>query len=254
MTNKSLGQHWLRDRGVLEAIVTNADIKTGDTVLEVGPGLGTLTSVLLSQAKLVVAVEFDEELARKLPAQFPGKNLQVIQEDFLTFDLGNLPKDYRVVANVPYYITAKIIHKLLNAANPPIVTVLLVQKEVAQRIASPKRSLLSISVEVFTEATLGIEVPAKFFAPPPKVDSQAVILARRPEPLVASSDQKAFFRLVKAGFSEKRKKLRSSLAGGLQLEKTKVEKLLATAGISPDARAEELAVASWQKLATLIAR
>ncbi len=134
------------------------------------------------------------------------------------------------------------------------MTTLLVQKEVAQRIASPKRSLLSISVEVFTEATLGIEVSAKFFTPPPKVDSQVVILARRPEPLVAARDQKGFFRLVKAGFSEKRKKLRSSLAGGLQLEKSRVEELLALAGIPPDARAEELTVASWQKLATLIAR
>ncbi len=254
MPNKSLGQHWLRDRGVLEDIVASASIAPDDTVLEVGPGLGTLTSVLLTRAKQVVAVEFDEELARKLPAQFPGKNLQVIQEDFLTFDLGNLPKDYQVVANVPYYITAKIIHKLLNASNPPVTTVLLVQKEVAQRIVSSKRSLLSISTEVFTEATLGIEVPAKFFTPSPKVDSQVVILTRRPEPLVTPSDQKAFFRLVKAGFSEKRKKLRSSLAGGLQLEKNQVEELLALAGIPPAARAEELVVASWQKLATLIAR
>lgn len=254
MINKSLGQHWLRDRGVLENIVTSANIKADDIVLEVGPGLGTLTSVLLASAKQVIAVEFDPELAHKLPAQFPGKNLQVIHEDFLAFDLGSLPKNYKVVANVPYYITAKIIHKLLTADSPPAMTVLLVQKEVARRIVSKKRSLLGISVEVFTEATLGIEVLAKFFTPPPKIDSQVVILTRRKEPLVAAGQQKPFFRLVKAGFSEKRKKLRSSLAGGLQLEKSQVEELLAGAGIQPDARAEELTVASWQKLATLIAR
>ncbi len=197
-------------------------------------------------------MEFDENLARKLPAQFPGKRLAVINEDILAFDLGNLPKDYKVVANVPYYITAKIIQKLLNANNPPVVTVLLVQKEVAERLVSPKRSLLSLSVEVFTQARLGIEVPAKFFTPPPKVDSQAVILTRRDLPLVPPHAQKAFFRLAKAGFSEKRKKLRSSLAGGLHLEKSQVEELLAQANILPDARAEELTVANWQELAKLI--
>ncbi len=252
MPNKSLGQHWLRDRPILEDIVSAAGIENNDTVLEIGPGLGTLTSVILARAQQVTAVEFDENLARKLPAQFPGKNLNVIHDDFLTFDLGTLPRDYKVVANVPYYITAKIIQKLLGAANPPITTALLVQKEVAQRIVSPKRSLLGISVDVFTEARLGVQVPAKFFTPPPKVDSQVVILTRRPKPLVPFSEQKPFFRIMKAGFSEKRKKLRSSLAGGLQLEKSHVEEILAGAHIPPDARAEELTVAEWQKLVKMI--
>lgn len=252
MANKSLGQHWLHDRTILETIVRDAELHKDDTVLEVGPGLGTLTSVILSHAKEVIAVEFDEALAGKLPAQFPGKNLKVINEDVLTFDLVRLPQGYKVVANVPYYITAKIIQKLLTASNPPLISVLLVQKEVAERIVSHKRSLLSIGAEVFTKASLGVEVPAKFFTPPPKVDSQVVVLCRRKQPLVAAIDQKAFFRLVKAGFSEKRKKLRSSLAGGLRIEKGEVEKLLKQAGIAADARAEELTVAEWQKLATLI--
>ncbi len=252
MINKSLGQHWLHDRTILKKISHEAELHDQDTVLEVGPGLGTLTSVILGHAKQVVAVEFDETLARKLPKQFPGKNLKVINEDVLTFDLAQLPQDYKVVANVPYYITAKIIQKLLTADNPPLISVLLVQKEVAERIVSRKRSLLSISAEVFTEANLGVEVPAKFFTPPPKVDSQVVVLKRRKEPLVSVAEQKAFFRLVKAGFSEKRKKLRSSLAGGLHIEKDQVEKLLKRAHVSPDARAEELTVAAWQKLATLI--
>ena len=254
MPNKSLGQHWLHDRATLENIVAYAHLQPVDTVLEVGPGLGTLTSVLLRYAQTVTAIEFDENLARKLPAQFPGKNLKVIHEDFLTIDLSQFPKNYKVVANVPYYITAKIIQKLLTSGNPPLLSVLLVQKEVAKRIASPKRSLLSISTEVFTETSLGIEIPAKFFTPPPKVDSQVVVLRRRAQPLVSPEDQKTFFRVVKAGFSEKRKKLRSSLAGGLQREKSHIENILHEAKISPDARAEELTVANWLELATLIGK
>ena len=252
MPNKSLGQHWLRDRELLEDIAACAELSFNDTVLEVGSGLGTLTSVLLGHAGKVVAVEFDETLAHNLPAQFPGKNLQVLHDDILTFDLSQLPSGYKVVANIPYYITAKIIQKLLSADNSPALIVLLVQKEVAERIVSGKRSILSLSVEVFTKASLGAEVPARFFTPPPKVDSQVVILRKRNVSLVKQAEQKQFFQLVKAGFSEKRKKLRSSLAGGLHIEKSQVEQLLAAAHIRPDARAEELTVADWQKLATII--
>ena len=237
---------------MLQQIVAYAGLNSDDTVLEIGSGLGTLTSVLLGYADKVVAVEFDETLAHNLPAQFPGKNLQVLHDDILTFNLSQLPSDYKVVANIPYYITAKIIQKLLGANNPPELIVLLVQKEVAERVVSDKRSILSLSVEVFTEASLGAEVPAHFFTPPPKVDSRVVILRKRQAPLVSESEQKQFFRLVKAGFSEKRKKLRSSLAGGLRIEKSQVEQLLAKVSISPDARAEELTVADWKKLATII--
>jgi 16S rRNA (adenine1518-N6/adenine1519-N6)-dimethyltransferase len=251
-TNKSLGQHWLRDRELLEDIAACAELTSSDTVLEVGSGLGTLTSVLLGHADKVVAVEFDETLARNLPAQFPGKNLQVLHDDILTFNLSQLPKNYKVVANIPYYITAKIIQKLLTAPTPPSLIVLLVQKEVAERIVSGKRSLLSISVEVFSEASLGPEIAARFFTPPPKVNSQVLILHKREVSLVAEPEQKQFFLLVKAGFSEKRKKLRSSLAGGLHIEKSQVEELLKVAHIRRDARAEELSVADWQKLATII--
>src|SRR5665811_659469 len=125
--NKSLGQHWLKDREVLAHIADCAELSPDDTVLEIGPGLGTLTSELLRRSKKVVAVEFDGELARKLPAQFPGKNLEVITSDILSFDLSILPKGYVVVANVPYYITSKIIQMLITAANRPRTAVLLVQ-------------------------------------------------------------------------------------------------------------------------------
>lgn len=250
MPDKSLGQHWLRDRLVLEHIADCADVQSDDMVLEIGPGLGTLTSELLRRADSVTAVEFDANLAKKLPGQFPGKNLTVINDDILQFDLSQLPPGYKVVANVPYYITSKIVQKLMTADNKPSVAVLLVQKEVAERIAARPgdMSILAISAQVFAEASLGDVVPAELFTPPPKVDSQVVILRARDQPLVAPADEKAFFRVVKAGFSAKRKKLRSSLSGGLGISKQDVEQLLQKADISPDARAEDLAISDWLRL------
>lgn len=248
--NKSLGQHWLHDRSVLQHIADCAQIQPEDTVLEIGPGLGTLTAELLRRAQKVIAVEFDPELARKLPGQFPGKDLTVINEDILQFDLTGLPKDYKVVANVPYYITSKIVQKLMTAENKPSVTVLLIQKEVAQRLAAREgdMSILAISAQVYAEASLGDEVPAELFTPPPKVDSQVVVLNTRSAPLIPKDQEKAFFRVVKAGFSAKRKKLRSSLAGGLGISKQDTEILLHKVAISPDVRAEDLSITEWQRL------
>ena len=245
--NKSLGQHWLKDPEILADIADAADLTTDDTVLEIGPGLGTLTSRLLARAGKVIAVEFDESLARKLPAQFPGKNLEVIYQDILRFDTSTLSKNYKIVANVPYYITGKIISKFSEAQNPPSLMVLLVQKEVAERlVAKPgEYSLSGLAAQIYHEVNLGSVVSAEFFAPPPKVDSQVVTLERRAEPLVPLDQQTAFFRLAKAGFSAKRKKLRSSLAGGLNIEKTEVEKLLDQANIPENSRAEDLSIDQW---------
>lgn len=247
--NKSLGQHWLTDPEILAGIADEAELGADDTVLEIGPGLGTLTSRLLARAKEVVAVEFDPALARKLPGQFPGKNLTVKHQDILQFDPSGLPKGYKVVANVPYYITSKIVQKFSESKNPPSLMVLLVQKEVAERLAAGAGdySVLAISAQIFHEVYLGDVVPAEFFTPPPKVDSQVVILRRRQRPLVLEGSQPEFFRLIKAGFSAKRKKLRSSLAGGLRLEKSEIEKVLSAAGVSPDSRAEDLSIEEWQR-------
>ena len=254
--NKSLGQHWLKDREVLARIADCAELSLEDVVLEIGPGLGTLTSELLRRAKKVVAVEFDSELARKLPAQFPGKDLDVVTSDILSFDLSVLPKDYVVVANVPYYITSKIVQMLMTATNKPRVAVLLVQKEVAQRLAAKPgdMSILGLSAQLFAEVTLGDIVPAVFFTPPPKVDSQVVILETRQSPYLTDVSEQDFFRVVKAGFSEKRKKLRSSLSGGLKISKPEAEELLSAAGIDPDARAESLGLDAWVSLAHIVAR
>lgn len=255
MPKKELGQHWLKDRDILAAIADEAELTSSDTVLEIGPGLGTLTSEILRQAGAVVAVEYDEDLARKLPAQFPGKQLQVVNADILQFDLSDLPEGYKVVANVPYYITSKIVQRLSEAANMPSIAILLVQKEVAERIAARpgEMSMLSVSAQVFFEARLGVEVPARYFTPPPKVNSQVVVLHRREVPLVSSAEQKTFFRIVRAGFSERRKKLRSSLAGGLRLEKEAIDTLLEQAGVSPEARAQELSIDQWRTLAEHLA-
>lgn len=251
---KSLGQHWLKDRQVLADIAEAAEITPLDTVLEIGPGLGTLTSELLRRAEKVIAVELDEELAAKLPGQFPGKTLQVVNEDILDFDLSILPKNYIVVANVPYYITSKIIQKLLTSDNKPKTTVLLIQKEVAVRLAAEpgNMSILSISAQIYGEVELDQLVPAHFFTPPPKVDSQVVVIKTRKTPLIAPNDEKRFFKVVKAGFSAKRKKLRSSLSAGLGLSKSEVETILTQVGISPDDRAEALAINQWIDLMKIV--
>lgn len=250
MPNKSLGQHWLQDRQVLSLIAEEAAITEQDTILEIGPGLGTLTSELLKRAKAVIAVEYDSELARKLPGQFPGKNLTVIHQDILQFDLNQLPKGYKVVANVPYYITSSIVEKLMTAPNRPSLTVLLVQKEVACRLAAKPgdMSVLAVATQVFADVSLSEVVRRELFFPEPKVDSQVVILKTLKQPRVEAEDQKRFFRIVKAGFREKRKKLRNSIAAGLAISTPEAEKLLERTGIDANNRAQDLSIEEWLRL------
>lgn len=259
--NKSLGQHWLRDGVVLDGIAEEAEIKNGDFVLEIGPGLGTLTSSLLKFAGKdgeVLSVEFDENLAKKLPAQFPGKNLTVKNTDFLDFDLSKLPKNYKVAANVPYYITSKIIEKLLTSENKPSIAALLVQKEVAERICakSGDLSVLSIASQIYADCELGQFVPRELFTPPPKVDSQVVILKiLEKNKLECFNEQnntriseKQFFRIVKAGFTARRKKILKALSANLALSKEQTIEILIQAKVSPDARAQELTIENWLEI------
>lgn len=246
---KELGQHWLKDPVILQSICDQANLTTSDLVLEIGPGMGTLTQVLAARAKKVIALEFDPELASYLQIKDNLKNVDVINGDILKFDLTKLPKGYKVVANLPYYITSKIIRLLLESPNPPSVAVLLVQKEVAERLAAQpgQMSILAISAQFYADVTLGPIVTAKKFSPPPKVDSQVVILKHR-GPKFADIDSKNFFHIVKAGFSEKRKTLRNSLSGGLNMPKVEVEQLLQAAQIDPLARAEALSLEDWYRL------
>jgi len=247
---KSLGQHWLRDEPSLTAMADAANVTPEDTVLEIGPGLGTLTQVLVHRAKQVVAVEFDRELAEDLSARVMASNLEVVQQDILQFDLTSLPPNYKVAANIPYYLTSKIVRTLLESPNPPAITSLLVQKEVAERMAAApgELSVLGVSVQFYCEAALGKVVPAALFTPPPEVDSQIIALTRRSAPLFTDVTPKAFFRVVKAGFAEKRKMLRSSLSGGLHISKEAADALLIKANISSQARAQELSLEDWHRL------
>jgi 16S rRNA (adenine1518-N6/adenine1519-N6)-dimethyltransferase len=159
-----------------------------------------------------------------------------------------------VVANVPYYITAKIVKYLLNSSNSPKTIVLLVQKEVAERLAAKPGdlSILAISAQVYAEVSLDVLVSAHYFTPPPKVESQVVVMHRRNEPLLKPSEERAFFRIVKAGFSSKRKKLRSSLSAGLGIAKSEAEEILNRAGINPNDRAEALAISQWIDLMRIV--
>jgi 16S rRNA (adenine1518-N6/adenine1519-N6)-dimethyltransferase len=250
LPKKSLGQHWLKDVATLEAICEAADLNPADTVLEIGPGLGDLTRQLVKRAGQVIAVEVDQNLATDLSNQVLAANLEIFYGDILKFDLTNLPLNYKVVANIPYYLTSNLIRVLSESANSPAMMVLLVQKEVAQRLAaSPgQMSLLALSAQLYYEPTLGPVVAAELFDPPPKVDSQLIILKCRRQPLFADLDTKTFFRLAKAGFAGRRKKLRGSLSAGLRISKTDADKLLAAAGINGDRRAQELSLQDWHKL------
>lgn len=250
MTKKSLGQHWLYDKKVLAAIADEAQIKPGEVVLEIGPGTGTLTAELLSRDAKVIAVEKDEALAAKLVTNFGDRLKKLHVGDILEFDLSELPSNYKVVANIPYYLTSNLVRLLSETSNPPNLMVLLVQKEVAERICAGtgQMSVLGVSAQLYHECSLGQVVPADLFTPPPKVDSQVVILKRRPKPLFDNLDEKQFFRIVKAGFSQRRKKLRSSLSGGLSLTKDQADQILNSVGIDKNVRAQELSLSDWHKL------
>jgi 16S rRNA (adenine1518-N6/adenine1519-N6)-dimethyltransferase len=247
---KSLGQHWLDDEASLEAMVTAAGVQSTDTVLEIGPGLGPLTKLLVGQAAQVIAVEFDDNLARDLPSRVPAANLRVVHEDILRFDLTQLPPDYKVAANIPYYLTSKLLQVLCESQNPFSQASLLIQKEVAERVCAQPggMSMLSVSVQFYCQASLGKPVPAEFFTPPPKVDSQILKLVRRTQPLFPDIDTKQFFRVVKAGFSQRRKTILNSLSAGLHLSREQTTQLLQQAHIPPTTRPQNLSLSDWHGL------
>lgn len=250
-TKKQLGQHWLRDEESLLAMCEAAGVTHEDTVLEVGPGLGTLTEKLLQIGATVQAVEFDTDLIGGLQKRFgSNKKFSLQHQDIMRFDLSRLPKGYKVVANIPYYLTSNLLRRLHESDNQYSKAALLVQKEVAERVcAAPGRmSLLSVSVQYYAHVSLGRLVPAELFEPAPKVDSQILCLTRRQAPMFPDIDEKRFFRLVRAGYSERRKMLRSSLSGGLGISKTEAEELLTRAQIDPSRRPQTLSLDDWKSL------
>ena len=247
---KSLGQHWLYDEDSLQAMCDMSNVGPSDEILEIGPGLGTLTEKLVKSAKRVTAVEFDYELAGDLPKKVHVKNLVVFNQDILRFDLTKLPKDYKVIANIPYYLTSNLVRVLSETNNPPQSVTILIQKEVAERLAAKPgaMSLLSVTAQMYFEPSLGRVVPAELFTPPPKIDSQIIHLQRRPLPLYGSQDPKTLFRVVKAGFSNRRKTLLNSLSAGLRISKDETRLILEKTDINHQLRPQDLSLETWIKL------
>ncbi|MCC6188866.1 MAG: 16S rRNA (adenine(1518)-N(6)/adenine(1519)-N(6))-dimethyltransferase RsmA [Anaerolineales bacterium] len=252
---KRLGQNFLVDDIALGKVAAAAELQPDDTVLEIGPGLGSLTRYLAEAAQRVIAVEVDGALLPALEETLrPYDNVEVIQADILRLNLASvagLSPGYCVVANIPYYITSAIVRHLVEAPVAPSRIVLTVQREVAERmVAQPDdMNLLAVSVQFYTVPRIVARLPAGAFFPRPGVDSAIVRLDVRPQPAVPAADITAFFRVVKAGFSQRRKQLRNALAGGLRLSSTQVDAFLAQAGIGPQRRAETLSLSEWSALA-----
>jgi len=251
--SKGLGQNFLKDNHSLQKIVHAAELRPDEAVLEIGPGLGSLTRYLSLAARSVTAVELDRKLFPALESVLkPYKNVRLVQGDILKLDPADVMDvpGYVVVANIPYYITSAVIRHLLEAGQRPRRVVLTVQKEVAERICAKPgdMSLLALSVQVYGQPAISTIIPAEAFYPSPKVDSAVLCIEIHPQPVLPAEELGIFFQLTKAGFSQKRKTLRNSLAGGLRISPAECEALLASAGIDPRRRAETLTLEEWGNL------
>mgnify|MGYP005842485095 CR=1 FL=1 len=251
---KSLGQNFLHDPNALEKIVAAAELRPEELVLEIGAGTGLLTERLARVARRVVAVEMDTRLQPILERALAAyESVTVLYQDILTVDVPALfaPEPYVVVANVPYYITSAILRHLLDSRHRPRRLVLTVQEEVAERLlAQPgDMSILTVSVQFYGQPRIVARLNRAVFWPRPDVDSAVVRIDTYARPPVEVPDEAAFFRIVKAGFGQKRKQLKNALAGGLGLTPAAAEAMLAQAGIDPQRRAETLALAEWAALA-----
>jgi 16S rRNA (adenine1518-N6/adenine1519-N6)-dimethyltransferase len=258
---KSLGQHFLIDEAVLQRILSAAELGRGDIVIEIGPGLGILTQALAEQGARVIAVELDSKLVallRKRLAGFP--DVKVVHADMLKLAPGQLLQDnlpasdlsqgYKVVANLPYYITSPVLSHLLEAEPRPSKMVVMVQKEVGEAIAAApgKMRLLSVKAQFYSKPAIVSYVSATSFYPSPKVDSVILRLDVYPQPPIDVSDVAGFFDIVMHGFRSPRKQIRNSLAHSLEMPPSQVASLLEKAGIEPKRRAETLSLQEWREL------
>ena len=258
---KDLGQNFLADPVALGRIVAAADLTPEDVVVEVGAGVGTLTRLLAQQAGRVIAVEIDERLVEVLRSQLSGRpNVRIVQGNVLTLtdpDLSHL--GYKVVGNLPYYITSAILRRFLEREPRPGVMVVTVQREVAERIvAGPgNMSLLAISIQFYGRPRIVARIQAGAFYPPPKVDSAVLRIDVGKQPAVVlgeALDERRFFRTVRAGFAQKRKTLRNALSAGLDVSPAHVEETLTGVGVDPRRRAETLTLEEWAQIARALAR
>ncbi|HPL81529.1 MAG TPA: 16S rRNA (adenine(1518)-N(6)/adenine(1519)-N(6))-dimethyltransferase RsmA [Anaerolineaceae bacterium] len=250
---KSLGQNFLIEPSGLRKVLSAAELQGDEQVLEVGAGLGSLTVLLAQNAREVIAIEIDQTLFPALQEAISQyKNVKTAHGDILELDLTNLLSDepFVVVANIPYYITSAIIRKLLETQKRPTHMVLTIQKEVAERIIARdgKMSLLALSVQIYGKPELVATIPAGAFYPAPDVDSAVLKLSLYEQPIIEDANTDAFFKLATAGFSQKRKTLRNSLAAGLGISAQESEGLLDKAQIQSTRRAETLHLQEWQQL------
>ncbi len=250
-----LGQNFLVDEEALQNIILAADIKPADTILEVGPGLGVLTEELAKRAGAVVAVEKDENMLTVL--KHPLSHLEMVKfvhSDILKINLAEfIAGPYKVVANIPYYLTSKLFQILLEKNNPPECLVLMVQKEVGERVvAEPgELSILGISVQVYADVEIKAFVPKTSFWPVPEVDSVVLKITPR-DKYPEIKDKKFFFRIVKIAFAGKRKQIHNTLGNGLDLPKEEILEVLNLVGVDPKARAQDLTIKQWIKMVELI--
>jgi 16S rRNA (adenine1518-N6/adenine1519-N6)-dimethyltransferase len=285
---KRLGQHWLRDADILESIADDASVSAGDHVFEVGPGEGYLTRVLLDRGADVTALEFDPDAiehirtssrlkcflnveASRFPELVSGSrdtdlldsetssenrkaSLNLIPGDIRSFDYNQLPKDFKICANIPYYLTANLLSNLAAAANKPSEVALLVQDEVALRYGAPvgeTKGSLAVLIDIFFERSTGTYVPRELFTPPPKVDSRVIVLKRRDKSLIPESRVKDFERLLKFAFISPRKVLKKNLSVGYQRPVGDFLEIFQNIGINELTRAEALTIEQWIKRSTM---
>ncbi len=249
---KRLGQHFLVGQGVVNMIVRAADIKPTETIVEVGPGLGILTRELVEKAGRVVAVEMDGEMAEALEREVAAANLRVVCADARQVDVKEITNGmpYKLVANLPYYAASPILRRFLESEWPPVLAVVMVQREVAKQMAARpgEMSLVSVGVQVYGKPDIVGYVPSSAFYPKPRVTSAVVRIRLDAAPSLDIADREAFFKVVRAGFSAPRKQLRNSLAQGLESSPEQALKHLNAAGIDPRARAETLSLEQWAAL------
>ena len=244
---KSLGQHWLTDDQALQDIINLADIRSTDEVVEIGPGMGVLTKLLANEAKHVTAVELDSNLVIFLN-KLNLPNVDVYNSDILAFNFSHL-SSYKIVANIPYYLTGKIIKMVSELKNKPDLVVLLVQKEIAERLSAQpgNLSILGLTTQFFFDVLKGPVVTSDKFDPPPKVDSQIVKLVPKRR-VLEEKTEKELFRLIKIGFSSKRKTILNNLSAGYMKDKTTIRNILNKAEIEPTLRPQTISLDSWIKL------